>query len=587
MKGISIENRKISDRQIAYLSIYFSFILFSIWIILLDYFKPIFENSWSKDPLAMLNTLYPIFFIFLITTSIFCFIYIIYCKEKTHIINIILLIELSIILLYTPLYLSGWVFSPDPIRNIIASESIEKILNSVFYKDISYESQFFNTEIMSYPGSSLFNYIFIILTNIDKVYYIKFIFPIFVLIAIVLIWYSFVSKLFDNLTAFISSLIAISSFFYYKLHPSPYVVGFILLLLTFHLLTNQSIQSYICLLIVIISMVITHPISPIMFELFLITLVFFRVSMNSYTGLKVKKNKYLILLVFILWIFWSMLITPMGNDLITRFYSIVTLKFISGAEDFQKFTFENSFIYPEVPLLNKLIYFLMLIIAYVYILNFIIKQKHKYKCSVLSTRNFLNSRFIFLYIISHIFLLSAAIIVLWGDYDLLERSLTPFVFIMSIIISYIFIDILSQKKFKIQVLICLILILFVISGPIINYSSSAYNSYPTSEKHGLYWLSNRNLNNVYLYIQTPSYHQLSFFVEPNIDIKLIKDIDKMNKSDLIVFRKTNFYFISMRQEFSFSNNSYINTKLQVENDKQFNKIYSNDNFEINSKKSVQ
>lgn len=79
-----MQENKISNKHIIDQTLSSSFVLFSLWIIILYNFKHIFKNSWSNDPLAMQNTLYPVFFILLMLISILCFIPLIYSLSQGY-----------------------------------------------------------------------------------------------------------------------------------------------------------------------------------------------------------------------------------------------------------------------------------------------------------------------------------------------------------------------------------------------------------------------------------------------------------------------------------------------------------------------
>lgn len=85
-------------------------------------------NARGTDPLAMIHVAFPWYFAILIAFVLLCFFYI-FRGDGNKLVYVLLVVELSVMLLFTPFLLSGFSRHPDSILSTVVSNNILEVLD--------------------------------------------------------------------------------------------------------------------------------------------------------------------------------------------------------------------------------------------------------------------------------------------------------------------------------------------------------------------------------------------------------------------------------------------------------------------------
>jgi len=91
--------------------LFLSFLPFFIWLIMVLKLQATYVSAVESDALAMINILFPYFWIILTLLISIC-LYAFYRKDSPSWLHVILLVQLSLMLYYTPFLLGGFSWSP-------------------------------------------------------------------------------------------------------------------------------------------------------------------------------------------------------------------------------------------------------------------------------------------------------------------------------------------------------------------------------------------------------------------------------------------------------------------------------------------
>ena len=127
-----------------------------------------------------------------------------------------------------------------------------------------------------------------------------------------------------------------------------------------------------------------------------------------------------------------------------------------------------------------------------------------------------------------------------------------------------------------------IIVLFVVlTYPVVSYSIDAYTSFPQSENRGLQYLtSNVPLDNKLISIGAAG--QLSSYTKPPTNYKFVYSTFNISniRPDIIIFRNSYYFYISMRFDLSFENNTYTKLFKEINSSELYNKIYVSETVDI-------
>ena len=116
---------------------------------------PTFQNTWLTDPLAEIHSLFPLYYIAILLVALLglgCFIF----RIGNKYLHILLLFMFAVMLWYTPYYLAGFARLVDTPAWVGVSMHIPEVLAG--------EQVFYSGYAQNYPGSFIYNYIFVNIT---------------------------------------------------------------------------------------------------------------------------------------------------------------------------------------------------------------------------------------------------------------------------------------------------------------------------------------------------------------------------------------------------------------------------------------
>jgi len=487
--------------------------------------------------------------------------------------------------------MSGFVREPDGLWHAGVSLNIQS-LNGIPFEASEYA--------IEYPASFLFNRSALSITGIGVIDYAGWLYPLFYVVIFVFLWYVFASRFSNNRSAFLSGLIAIPALHYLKIHPAPQTIGVALMLLTFILLiTHESIKYKILGIIVLPIMIITHPVSTILTLIFLVVAY---VPKFLFEKRKMIFNRkiatFLISVAGVAVVILFLLFTGPGQNILQYIQKMLNYPFDQGFMLIGKFITESRFIYSEIYLLNQLIYIgyaVGTLVFLFYILSPSLKPaKRGIKTLIINLIQKIGYKNGVLLIATLLYILFTVIlVVLTNAFVLIERGLSLFILFTSLFISLNIVKIrksninkksrisrIRNKKYR-NLCSTTIILLIVLTYPVISYSIDAYNSFPQSENHGLQFLTSyANINNKTITIGMPG--QLTAYTEPFINYTFTSYTTNISElqADIIAFRNTDYFYMSMRRDLSFENNIFTKLYEEVNPSKSYNKIYASETFEI-------
>jgi hypothetical protein len=484
-------------------------------------------------------------------------------------------------LYYTPFLLSGFSWSPDSLWHGGMASYISEILSG---KDIPLSSY-----ARSYPLSFVTTYCVEQILGVDVFTYTLYIYPLANIITVTALTYVFVARILNPKIAFASTLIAASALHYFEPHVSPLSLGTIIVLASFILITMESRLARALSYFLILTLTLTHPISPVSLGIFLSIIVLFDKchgrfypSKLDFYNLEARQQPLLVLLFLtIVWFLWTvfqaiLVYTGVRNAVLNVF----NLKFFERLIYVAEWTAGGkSFIYEDILKLNLIVYIIFLFVVSSLVLsNFINILKAWRKSLSLDYISYMKFMLAFTSIIYAVF--GYALFLASGERFLLGRGLFYFILFGSICISmFCFINAGKEKTYKYLLIsgLFVILIFFLITSfPIIAYSKEAYNSFTPSAGSGLSFLS-KNVCLCRYSISMGADQQLASYTNISNGLIIFKFPPNTNviQPNFIALRINSYYSISMRYDLSFQNNSFIILKNSLERDVNYNKIYSN------------
>lgn len=559
----------------------YSVVVFFSWILLIIYAAPKFQEAVGTDPLAMINVLFPYYWIILIAFVVICF-STFFKAEIPSWLYMLLIGQLSLMLYFTPFLLSGFSWSPDSLWHGGVARYLPEILSGSKIQ--------FSQYAQSYPFSFIITYFTNRIIGIDIISFTLYIYPPIASVLISVLAYFFATRVFSNKVGFLALLFTLPVWHYIEPHVSPFSAGTILVLISLILITYKNRLASVLSAVAVLVLTITHPISPISLAAYIFSYILIGILSRITKGENlISQSKNLLYsthnsvsifsIVIIAWLSWTVYhAISIYPGLETAVISVFNFGFLSRISNVTNFVGGQGFIYPEIHALSLIIYGMFLVVILIPFFEYFLHSlsnkaaKHNslmYNKTALSFAAAINAGIGFLLFLSS------------GERFLLGRGLLYFLLFGSMVFATYFLnsDQFISKSRKIFAL-GLIILLFC-SFPVISYSKEAYNSFTPSAEAGLIFLSSnvdlsKNSLSMGVDQQLAAYMDLSkdyisFPFPPNLTSE---------SPDVIVLRINSYYIISMRYDLSFTNNSYINLKEDLAMNSDYNKIYSNSKFEI-------
>jgi len=565
---------------------------FFAWLIIVISLSGTYVGAAVSDPLAMINVLFPYFWIILITFVATCFLAFVK-KDSPRWLHTVLLVQFGLFLFYTPFLLGSFSWSPDSLWHGGVASYMPSILEGAKYPLTQYAQ--------SYPFSFLITYGAETAFNVDVVTYTLYVFPPVCIAAIATLSYLFISRITSGRTAFLSLLLALPALHYLEPHVSPFATGTVLLFASFLLLTYKGKAAIALNIIVITILVLTHPISPLFLGIYLSAVLIVAIikKIRSLLTKKVvtysiKPGVILVLLGFLVtfWAYWTMYeASPNYTGVQAPLTKLLSAQFLTNLfKSVEWTTSGQGFIYPEISQLSLLIYAAFMIsvlsILALTIFKFI---RHKSVLSIVSVNlaklfrtKSIQGPFYLRLVLVLMAIGSAAMSYLLfsssGERFLLGRGLIFFLIMGSVAICT-FVNYNSYRKFRIQTAVIFVGVLFLVSTfPIVSYSKESYNTFTPNAEKGLIFLGSLDLSNKTVCMT--SSQQLASFADLSVGLELIDFPPNLavEKPDIIVLRINSYYFMAMRYNMSFTNNSYVQLLSYLENSVEYTEIYSDPEF---------
>jgi hypothetical protein len=519
-----------------------------LYIISLKAAYPVFQVTRLTDPLAELNSLFPLYYISIALMAVLaatCFLF----RVNNRGIHILIVLLMAVMLWYTRYYLAGFTWEPDSARNLGVSLKIPEILNGAQFPNANYGSEF--------PVAHILEYIVVMASGATHNFYLHLI-PLVNVIIFSLLIYVFTSRMFSPRAAFLTTFLSIIGMHYATFLMGERTLGLLLLLTFFTLFWRRGAAWRTLAFMLIPVIIICHPISPILLGIFLGAVLVVRFSRRT-----IKKQAVtvaMLVLCMLGWFVWPIIhstlpvnpgVSPMGNELQS--------KIIPGDLDIaQQFIFGNAFIYPNIYTLNKAVYILYALLVLTAI-GVVLVRTRRYKKTwrdYMADRGGL-SRPQWVFIISAPLFLLAAVLMSEHSHNLLERGLTPAILAIGGVISSIATGWYDRVKPNLRKAIAgftvLILLLITLAFPVIAYSIDAYSSFPESEERGLEFVAaNIALDKKIFVSQYPN--QMTLF-QPDIMEPLdFQEAPPAGQECVYYLSSTAYYYAAMRVNFSFTDN---------------------------------
>jgi hypothetical protein len=248
----------------------------------------------------------------------------------------------------------------------------------------------------------------------------------------------------------------------------------------------------------------------------------------------------------------------------------------------------TRFVYSDIYNLNKGIYFLYaavaaLAILYIFARTYLEKRSvGKWICGLGGL-----NRIEALLALSVLPLLLLSFLLAENAHDLIEIGLTYIILALSGVIASVVLRARLVSKKAAPYLIMIGALILTLSFPVVAYSIDAYSSYPRSEEKGLEFLASEEPLEGKTVVGS-TLHQLSFYPQANLEQSEFFSFDSAQgvEPDVVVFRKSGYYYSAMRINLSFERNRYTEYKDKIETE-QYDRVYSSPTFEVYLKGMVE
>jgi hypothetical protein len=544
---------------------------------------PEFQNARLIDPLAEINSLFPLYYVAIALTALLglgCFIW----RIQNRYLHILLLEMFAVMLWFTPYGLAGFVRTHDSLWHVGIAMKLPQVLagDPVAFSDYA----------LAYPGSYIFNYSFLNIVGIDPVGYMGTFYPLLFTLLFVLMFYLFLSRLFSEKVALLSTLIAIPGLHYIEIHPSPHSVGSLLMLTALLLLTRRGATAKIMAVIAITVIIISHPVTPLVLSAFLAAALLTNIVYYRRIGRAQLTLASVFIFTLLGWFFWWAFYSPVPSeeriDILYQFMKLGEME-VSGL-------IGAPFMYENIQYLKRGVYVLYAVAATLGILYTAARAypQDKRIGSILSkfgglSRGEALMALIVLLLIPLTFLMAVI------DPLLLERGLTFIILALSCIIASIigrfYRSRISERTINSVVMVGVLFL--TLSFPIVAYSDAAWRSIPVSQGAGLEFLGSEvplegkgvamaGYNILALHAKTDLSETRFGGFRPRQEDPI--DFTKI-QPDIVVFHITSYYYNAMRYDISFEDNLYTRS-IDIIEGRAYDKIYSSPTFKIYHKSEV-
>lgn len=488
-------------RIIKHIFLIVSLILFIVFELYIFCDFAVFQELRHSDPLWLIHHLYPIYYV-IIALYLIMGIFMLYLKCDSRMVHISYLSLLSLVIYGAPYFVSTYARFPDTISvsgNILALENI--LLNQPY----SYPA--------NYPASYIFFKCINMVANIDLLYFSRIIFAPLCLVAIIIMWYIFITRQVNSQVAFLSSLLIIpTQIVEISITPNSFAI---LLMLTALVLYSSSISNIklwsfqnnhqdsqqdttrtfashhikkhncrkirhnILLLMVMGVLVFAHPVNAVVL---LVMLSIFYASDKVFATRNFGVSLKGILFLCLVWVWWLVSITASGESLVRTLYRMLSTE--SVTENVIHYSAGNTgLIYSYIDQLFALKYVLYGFIALLLLLFIMHELIHN------KDRNHFQVPLTFL-AISGVLVMITMLNLMRGGYDIqniLSRTLNFAMYSLCTFIAYSLLSVIDLKpkiSQTMRVAFVLFLVVTLLTYPIYSFARDSYINYPVSEGAG-------------------------------------------------------------------------------------------------------
>ena|GEM_PF-2689662 len=541
----------------------------------------VFQNTRLTDPLAELNSLFPLYYVaigLIALSGVACLIW----RIENKYLHLLLLSLFAVMLWFTPYCLAGFVRLPDGPWHVGVALQIPQVLDG--------DPVAFSGYAWLRPGSYIYHYAFLNTLGMEPTTYVNLFFPLFCLLIFILLCYVFIAKFISHQVAFLSMLIAIPGLHYIQLHPSPHTIGALLMLTTLLLLVRRGIASKVIAIMAIIAIIISHPTTPLLLSIFLAAALLASFLYSRRIGRTQVALMSILLLCFVGWFFWISFYhaSPTAEATASQLlYEGATPGSLGVA---QQYLTGTTFIYGSIYNLSKVIYFLYAIAAIIGILYVMVRsysERSGIRDWISKIGGLKPSEAVIAFSIPLLLILT--FLLAERAACLIETGLTFIILALSCIIASVIArsDHFGVNRRIICSVVVIGLLFLTLAFPAVAYSIDAYSSFPKSEEAGLKFLATsvplgdktiatNSGAQLALYLQSP----IEGLERINLTRRIKPDLTKI-QPDLIVFRSTGYYLVAMRHDLSFEDNRFAEYSNFVESNK-YDRIYSSSTFEVYS-----
>ena len=537
----------------------------------------VFQDTWLTDPLAEIHSLYPLYYIAIALAALSVVACVLW-RVGNRCIHVLLLLLFAVMLWLTPYWLTSFVRLGDSAWHVGVAMNIPQVLDG--------EQTVFSNYGWYYPGSFIYHYSFVKILGIQPLTYIH-LYPLICTLLFVILCYALVAKLFGSKVALLSMLIAIPGLHYLQLHPSPHSIGALLMLTTLLLLTQRAAAVKVIPLAVILIVIIifTHPTTPLLLAIFLAAAFLVSVVYSRRIRRVQAALAAILIICFGGWFIWNSFYPSHGMMSAATIYEGMMPGGFSVGTGYLSGT---RFVYSDIYNLNKGIYFLyaavaVLAILYIFARTYLEKRSvGKWICGLGGL-----NRIEALLALSVLPLLLLSFLLAENAHDLIETGLTYIILALSGVIASVVLRARLVSKKAAPYLITIGALILTLSFPVVAYSIDAYSSYPRSEEKGLEFLASEEPLEGKTVVGS-NLHQLSFYPQANLEQTEFFRFDSAQgvEPDVVVFRKSGYYYSAMRIDLSFERNRYTEYKGKIEAE-QYDRVYSSPTFEVYLKGMVE
>ena len=549
--------------------------LFLAWVVMIAYVRPVFLNIASTDALAMIHVLFPFFWIIILAYAIVC-LALFYLRVEGKFLHAWVLVQLSIILYYTPFALSGYSFNPDSMWLATMANYVPSVLSG--------GNVMFSTYAKTYPSSFVLTRCLTQITGMDVFIFTR-VWPVFSISLLTLLAYTFGSHFLKPRIAFVAMLLVLPGWHYMDFHMSPHVTGALLFLTTMVLLTSlesSRIKVTGLIFMSIFAMILAHPVSPINLGIFMGTAYVLALLSRKIRHAPLRPISVtlgILLFLIVGWFDWMVNhVFPLDVSIQYAFRRVATLQFSQSIlERVGSFSVGGgSFIYPDIFRLTELIYASYIIIGLLLILHEVVSVKVRRRPNNLSLKTITLFAAAICYVAFSYFLLLGT-----GDHHLLYRGLIPFILMISLFIGWHLVR--SQRPgITLTKIATLAYVIFLFSSfAIVAYSVDAYNSFPYSEGIAMKFIADQvGMQNKT--ISMTSDQQLAPYVNLTDHFSAAKFPPQLNETrpEIVVVLRSSYYVYAMRYDLSFSQNKVVRLQTQLDVSIFYDRIYSNPTSEV-------